>query len=443
MRASKKHINQKKGLFVIILLLLFLPLIQQNLSIFSKSNLKGSYELTEKPRFSIENWLNNKFQSQSQLYLNDHFGFRPFFVRIYNQIHYSFYNIAKANGVIVGKDNYLFEENYIKAHLGLDFIGEKAIKEKVFKLKKIQDTLATKGIELIVMLAPGKASFYPEYIPDSYFENRNDSTNYKFYKKEIRANKIKLLDFNKWFIELKDTIHYKLFPKNGTHWSTYSQFLVTDSLIRYLNKITAPKRFPQLELDHVLISSKMRDQDQDIEDGMNLLFDIPDNEMAYPKIREVNCERREEPKLLTVADSYYKGIFKLAKESGAIKKSMFWFYNKQVFPHADTIDLRVEDVDIQKEIESNDIILLLATDANLFKFAFGFIDNVYDLYFTKLEDRKSYKREQRILNYVEEIRNDPIQNQKTREKSIRKGLSFEEELRNNAKYRIWVEDGKP
>jgi len=440
---AKKNTNRKRVLFIFIVLILFIPSIQQQFNIFPKNSLKGAFELKEKPELSIENWFKTDFQTKYQMYLNDHLGFRSFFVRIYNQMHYSFYNVAKANGVIVGKENYLFEENYIKAHLGLDFIGEKIINEKIFKLKKIKDTLASKGIDLVVMLAPGKGSYLPEYIPDSYFTNRSDSTNYNTYKKEIVANDINLLDFNKWFIELKDTIEYKLFPKNGIHWSLYAQAMVTDSLFSYLNTLTKPLCFQNLKFAGISKSLEMRGQDQDIEDGMNLMFDIPDNEMAYPEISVSKLKNNNEPKLLTIGDSYYWGILKLANSKGVLNKSSFWFYNKQVFPHPDSIDLRVEDIDIQAEIERSDAILLLATDANLYKFAFGFIDNAYDIYYTKLEDRKSYKREQKILGYIKEMRDNPTERQKIKEESIKKGVSFEEELRNNAKYRIWIEDGKP
>ncbi len=444
MRSSSKHIRNKKILFTFIVVVIFIPFIQQNVKLFSEHKLRGAYKLAEKPEFSMKKWVSGEYQVEAQTFVKDNFGFRPTFVRIYNQMYYNFYNIAKANGVIIGKDNYLFEENYIKAHLGLDFIGEKAIREKVFKIKKIQDTLATKGIDLIVMLAPGKASFNPEYIPDKFFINRNDSTNYSYYKKEIEANDIKLLDFNKWFIDLKDTIRYKLFPKNGIHWSVYAQAMVTDSLFKYFNDVLPTKGFPNLELYNISKSFEMRNEEQDIENGMNLVVDIPDIEMSYPTVKVVNRGGIvKEPKLLTIGDSYYWGIIKLANSKGLLSKSSFWFYNKQVFPYSDSIDLKVEDIDVQSEIEQNDVILLMATDANLYKFAYGFIDNVYDIYYTKLEDRVWYKKEQRILSYMKIMRDDPKQNQQIKEKALKNNVLFEEELRSNAKYMIWVENGKP
>jgi hypothetical protein len=384
MANSNRSANLKRGLFIFIILLLFIPLIQKELDLLPKEVLKGSYELAVQPEFNSNDWLSGEFQSQTQQYLNDNFGFRPLFVRAYNQMYYSFYSVSKANDIIVGKDNYLLGENYIKAHLGINYIGEKVIQDKVYKLKKIQDTLASRGIDLIVMLAPGKASFYPEYIPDKFYELAIDSTNYRTYKKEMVTNHINLLDFNKWFIAMKDTIEYPLFPRNGIHWSKYGQVIALDSLLSFLNVIRAPEYFPRLEIKSIEKSFKMRAQDQDIEDGMNLLFDIPDNEMAYATVNVTkNKINSNEPKVLTIGDSYYWGILKLAHINGIFKKSTFWYYNEQVYPHPDSIDVRVNDIDVQLEIEKNDVILLMATDANLYKFAFGCIDNVYDIYYEK------------------------------------------------------------
>ena len=40
---------------------------------------------------------------------------------------------------------------------------------KIDKLSELKDTFLKRGIDLIVLLAPGKASFFPEYLPDHYF----------------------------------------------------------------------------------------------------------------------------------------------------------------------------------------------------------------------------------------------------------------------------------
>src|SRR5690606_30484493 len=147
----------------ILVILLLMPMVEQKFTFFELSPLNGSFVIHEKPKFSPESWFSGNYQSNLEAYVNQAIGFKNLFVRVYNQIYFSLFNNARANGVIVGEENYLFEESYIKAYVGSDFIGEQKIEEKIRKLKSINDTLNKKKIKLIVVFAPGKGSFYPEY----------------------------------------------------------------------------------------------------------------------------------------------------------------------------------------------------------------------------------------------------------------------------------------
>ena len=119
-----KNINLKKGLFYFIIGLLLIPIIQQQTKLIRIGELKGAFTKFESHPLSLKTWLNGSYAKNQEKYLNQNFGFRNLFVRLYNQFQYTIFNEAKANGVIIGKDGYLYEENYILAHLGTDFIGE-------------------------------------------------------------------------------------------------------------------------------------------------------------------------------------------------------------------------------------------------------------------------------------------------------------------------------
>jgi len=330
-----KNTMIKKTLFVLLLLFLFIPLIQQKLHIIYEAPLNGSFSVQEAPYFTYETWLEGNFQDQQQKYVNENFGFRNFCVRLNNQIAYSFFNYAKANGVIIGKDNYLYEENYIKAFLGTDFIGKDSIIDKVQELKKIQDTLKSKNIDLVVVFAPGKGTFFPEYIPDNYSNEKKSITNYTYYLEEFNKNDIHFLDFNKWFLQMKDTAPYPLYPKCGIHWSKYGELLAADSIIKYIQTIRNIN-IAEIQFKNIEIPDTTRDTDDDIERGMNLLFDIPDLKMAYPSFKIVTDSNSIKPKVLTIADSYYWGMFNWGLSNKVFNNGQFWFYNQQIYPDSYT-----------------------------------------------------------------------------------------------------------
>lgn len=375
-------------LFVGIVALLFVPMFSNRYKLFEFSALDGSYSQAEDAELTLVNWLEGSYQDQKQRYIEDHSVFKPLFVRLYNQYYFDFYNVARANLVEVGKSGYLYEKGYINAHLGRDFIGNEKINEKVRRLARIVDTLRTKGVELIVVFAPGKGSFYPEYIPDEFNPSHKTVTNYEVYNDELLKADIHYLDFNSWFVNNKSTSEYPLFPKTGIHWSKYGELLAADSIIHYINSISQFKKAPELMLGDVVVSSEMQDTDDDIEKGMNLLFNIPDLEMGYPAYSFKEEKYPNQPKVLTVADSYYWGMFNWGLSNSAFNTGQFWYYNEAIYPDSYEKPIRVSDINIVDEVEKNDLIILMSTDANLHKFAFGFVDQLFEAYFPLGDETK-------------------------------------------------------
>lgn len=379
MQEQKGH-RAKSILFLILLGLMTLPAIQKKFKIFKEKELSGAIEEPIKPTFKFEYWWSGSYQDSVQYYLKESAGFKPSLIRIHNQMHFWLYDIALANGVIIGKENYLYEENYIKAHLGTDFIGDQAIKKKVNKIKELSDTLNKLDKTLIVWFAPGKGSFYPEYIPDQFNPTQKSTTNYEVYRDELIESGVHFLDFNLWFREMKESSPHPLMPKTGIHWSKYGEIIAADSLLNYLENICNCE-YPNLIIDSIPTSYSMYDTDDDIERGMNLYFNISDLEMAYPKFHKELTGNEANKIVTTVADSYFWGVYNWGLSREYFNKGQFWYYNEQVYQDGLEVPLNPKEIDIQKEIEKSDVIILLSTDANLYKFAFGFVDELYDSYY--------------------------------------------------------------
>ncbi len=368
----------KNILFILVFCLMFLPLIQHVTGVFNIRPLKGSYSKQVLPKFSWKAYINDEFQPVLNKWIEENIGLRPFFIRVNNQIAYSLYDTALANSVIIGKKNYLYEKNYIKAYLGWDFIGKNLINEKAGKLQYIQKQLMKDSVHLLIIFAPGKASFFPEYIPKKFNPENRTITNYEYMKLSFNKMNINFIDFNDYFIQLKDTIRYPLFPQYGIHWSTYGAYMVYDSLLSYIEDKIG-KDLPDVIYQNIELSSKLKDNDYDIADGMNLLFRISTYKMAYPKIK-IEKKDKYHPNVITVADSYYWNIFGKGLTANAFDNNSFWYYFKEAYnPRYEGGKKPFEEIDILHELRNQDIVILLSTDANLYKFAFGFIDKVYSL----------------------------------------------------------------
>ncbi|MGP8214141.1 MAG: alginate O-acetyltransferase AlgX-related protein [Bacteroidia bacterium] len=365
--------------YPVILLLIFLgifclPKIQENFRIVDVNPLLGAYD--EPPsdiQYNFNNWLKGNFQEQKEKFINNSFGLRNIFIRIHNQFEYSLFNKANAKDVIVGKDNYLFDDRYIFGYYGTDYIGIDTIRAMMNRLEFINDTLKKLNKTLILIFAPNKADFYSEYIPDRY-KVPIQNTNYGSYLKLIKESGIDYIDFNSYFISQKQKSKYPLIPKNGTHWSMYGAALAGDSLVKYIEK-TRHIIMPSL----IWKSIKVRTDtlfDIDIENSMNLLFNLQSPLMAYPELKFGNDSAKTKPNVLVEGDSYYWGwqneCFNI--RDGLSASSDFWYYFKKL-EHKE-----VSQSELRDAIAGKDVIIILSTTHNWSGIGSGFIESMYNMF---------------------------------------------------------------
>lgn len=371
------NIKIKGGLFFMIMLVLIIPFIQGKLHLMELAPLKGSVTLPGETPFTFKSWFSGEFQEKQETYLNETFGFRNLFVRINNQLAFSVFNKAKANGVIVGKKNYLYEENYLKAYYGTDYIGIDSISRRMQKVRFISDTLAKLNKDIILIFAAGKGSFYPEYFPDNAKRERG-TTNYEKHIELAQSLGLKFIDFNKYFVEQKSKSKYPLYPQYGIHWSYYGMSLAADSMIRFIEK-TRNIDMPDLYWDAIELAPP-KISDYDIADGMNIKFRLKTFDMAYPNLQIQASEGKTRPSVLMIADSYYWDMFNFGI-SKAFSNDHFWYYNKQVYPDSFKSPLETSQLDLRAQIAQHDVIIIMATEANLPGFGWGFIENVYNSFY--------------------------------------------------------------
>ncbi len=419
----------KTALYLVLLGLMILPAIQKKWKVFEEEPLKGALPEYVKPKFTTKNWLDGKYQDSVDVYIKGTGGFQPSLVRIHNELHYQLYNVAIANGVIVGKNGYLYEENYIKAHFGLDYVGEEAIAKKVEKVVSVSQELEKQGKQLIILFAPGKASFYPEFVPDSWIPDQANPTNYEVYKKHLVDADVHFLDFNQWFRDQKDSSPYPLVPKTGIHWSKYGEILAVDSLLHYIEN-TCSCQLPNLVVDTIVSSAEMEDTDDDIEDGMNLYFDIKDLTMGYPRFHLDSSGSEKGLKVLTVADSYYWGMYNFGLSRDYFNRGQFWYYNEHIYSEDIEGALKPSEVDLGEAIAQHDVFLFIITDANLYKFGFGSFERLSD-YFANDNDLLNY--------YIDQIMNTPEWKEKVQQKATEAGISLEEAVLIDAQYMVELE----
>lgn len=428
-----KHINNiKKALLFLILALLIAPIFQAKFNIIELKPLKGDITEPEINNFNFKDWFSGDYQEQREKYLNEAFGFRSFMIRVNNQIAYSLFNRPMAGGVIIGKNNYMYEENYIKAYHGIDYIGYDSIMNRMQRLKYIQDTLSKLDKNIILVFAAGKGSFYPEYFPDEYITEKK-RTNYETHLQLAQQLGISHIDFNSYFIENKSKSPYPLYPQYGIHWSYYGMCLAADSIIRYIENARNID-MPNLYWDQIEITQPKKG-DYDIADGMNLLVKLKTFDMAYPNIKFQSDSAKIKPTVLVISDSFYWGMYNMGITS-AFSNSHFWFYNKQIYPNNDNTPTETSIFDLKDEIDKHDVIIIMATEATLPALGWGFIENVYN-HFKGIKSKEKFDAEfqTKVTNLRNQIKRDKEWLKKIEEKAASRKISVDSMLTIDA---IWM-----
>ena len=426
-----KSQRSKIILFTVFVIVLILPLLQAKFQVFHEEPLHGDVQLASKPEYSFKDWLNGAYQSDMEEFINDNIGFRPFLVRLHNQIQFSLFKQASAKGVIVGKENYLFEEAYIDAFYGQYFKGRNAIIKKIQALKELQIELEKIDKTLIVVLPPGKASYFPEYFPKNKKGEATDSTFYKEYSKLLPAYGVNCFDANDWFLQMKDTTQHVLYPKYGIHWSEYGAAIAADSLIKQVERLSG-RDLPNMVFTNIRKQNYSQGTDNDIEWGMNLLRSLPSQTLSYPTI-EWDYTGTDTTNLLVVGDSFYWNWYYLGLGEKCFNKTSFWYYNNEVYPESTESPVKVKSIDRRSVIDNSDVILLIASESNIVNMAWGFVNDALDILHGNFEDPAAY--EQKIQEVIKRIKSDENWMNNVAKKAKEQNISVDSMLVLDA---IWV-----
>jgi hypothetical protein len=370
----------KKGLLVFIFIILLLPLVQQCFPFITSGQLEGSYTDAKEVAFSWGKWADASYQKGKTDFCNDHVGFRPDLLRINNQIDFSLFGDCHAVWAVLGTHDCLFQDVYINAIYGQNFIGYPAIRERAIKLKAIQDTMARLGKLFVLVYGPNKARFYPENFPKNRMHDSRGVTNFEVYRKMGDSLGINQIDMNSWFVSMKNKLKDSLFAKQGIHWTVYGAILAGDSLMTYIEK-AMHRHIPHPKCSKMERSTEPRSGDDDVERSINIIFPVTTETFTYPVIEDVPDSGCIKPNVIYLGDSYAFKMIVYGIVNRMNRNCEYWGYFEDVRGFNIYKWAYIKDYDWKKALDENDCLVMLYTEFNLWQLGNGFIESAYDYYY--------------------------------------------------------------
>lgn len=420
------QIHKKTIAVVVINLILLLPLLLKlaHLPAFPLAAF-GSSE--QAPAITVSTWFDKSFQEAYDKHWSTSFGGRDWYVRSYNQVDFSLFKKANARYVVVGKNNCLYESGYLDAYAGKDFVGDSLIQRNVDRLRMVQEAMLKQGKLLLPVIAPGKASYYPEYIPKRYAQ-KFGPTNYDSYRRHMENTSLIYIDFRKWFLANKSKSPYPLYPLSGIHWSNYGAVLSFDSIMKVTSHALQVNT-PRIAISSIKWEEQLQYPDNDIAEGLNLLYPLKNKALAYPNYLVFDADSAN-LNVITIADSFWWYLYSTGLPQTCFKNHSFWYYNELQYPESDKQETNVKNINYFEQLRNADVVMVLYNESNLHRFSDGAIEMCYETFC------KPSAEKERMQQMKEKMCADAKWYQQIKAKAVLKQITVDSMLSIDAKYML-------
>ncbi len=379
---SKKPIYDKV-LFIILMILLFMPLLQGRFQLIPLKPLYGVTIETEKPDFNLEAYRSGDYAKQEEAYLGEHFGFREPVIRLYNQYLWSCYKKTYAHDVMAGKQGWLYTPESVSDYYGTELLNwQPSVEEaksnferEIKYMCRARDILKENDVELLAFIAPEKSFVYPEYLPDG----KHDTTTFNacaVFLDGFQENGFPCIDMTRWFALMKDTVPYPLIPQTGAHW-VFPAVYAADSLFRFMGDLKGIE-LPKLKIG-ALHENDNHGTDNELERLLNLLLPIRKRN-GYSPTAEVTAEsgpNSVKPKVLFIGNSFMWGMANRVPMREVFSDVEFWYYFSTAYSGEDLTETQlVVDLNLLEKLLDFDYVVWFTTGNQLNKGTNGFASSV-------------------------------------------------------------------
>lgn len=371
-------------LFAVLMVVLFLPLVQQQFGIFKPKPLYGVVFETPKPELNFNDFKNNKYQAQLEKYVSENYGFREWNIRLYNQYLWDFYRKTFAAEVSVGKDRWLYYNQSVNDYYGTELYRwhnstEEAITafdKQVKNMVKLRNVLKTYDIDFMMFMAPEKGFLYPEHLPDREKDTATVNAR-EYYDEKLSACEFPYIEMTRWFQQMKDTSNYLFIPQTAAHWN-FSCVYAADSLFRFMENLKGIQ-LPKLKIGTLHeCSAKSKIPNRDLEGSLNLIRKIRQNQKFAPEA-DVFVESDSEathPKALFIGNSFLWRMNDFIALDSIFDEPEFWYYYSTAYSAPKlSVTHSVADLNLLEKILDQDYIVFFTTGNQMYKACYGFVEN--------------------------------------------------------------------
>ena len=372
-------------LFGLLMVFLFSFMIQEHFKPFKTKELMGYFMKPNKPQFRWEWYKNGYFQEHLEKYITNNYGFREPIIRLYHQYCWDFFGKEYVSYIYSGKERWLYYGHNIEDYYGTEMYqwypdaeaAREGYEQEVRLLNKVKGILADYDVTLLTFIAPSKSIIYPEYLP----RREHDTTTLnarEYFIKRFAETDMPCFDMNEYFLRMKDTCSFYLFPPTGDHWN-FSCVYATDSLLRFMEQ-QRHIRLPQIEYGNEYLSECRigEPMNRDLEGELNLMRPIRfDHKFDY-KERDywlTSDSTTVKPSALFIGNSFLLRTMAYIPPKEVFSDFQFWYYNRVVYQDVDKIIDSVNTLNRLDYLLDADYIVWFSSSSQMYRATEGFAED--------------------------------------------------------------------
>ena len=372
-------------LFGLLTVFLFSFMIQEHFKPFKTKELSGYFLKPEKPKFRWEWYKNGYFQQSLEKYITNNYGFREPIIRMYHQYCWDFFGKEYVSYIYPGKERWLYYGHNIEDYYGTEMYhwypdaeaARKGYEQEVRLLNKVRGVLADYDVTLLTFIAPSKSIIYPEYLP----RGEHDTTTLnarEYFAQRFAETNMPCFEMNEYFLRMKDTCSFYLFPPTGDHWN-FSCVYATDSLLRFMER-QRDIRLPRITYGNTWseVCRIGEDRNRDLEGELNLLRPIKfDPKYAYKELdyQVVSDSSTVKPSALFVGNSFLLRAMGYIPPKELFSDFQFWYYNRVIYQDVDKIIDSVNTLNRLDYLLDADYIVWFSSASQMYRATEGFAED--------------------------------------------------------------------
>ncbi|NLT11417.1 MAG: hypothetical protein GXY06_03275 [Clostridiaceae bacterium] len=188
--------------------------------------------LAKWPSFFVEGKINQKYPSEIEEYLADHFAFRPLMVTADAKLKASVFRESTSEMVIIGKEGWLFFQPTLDDYQHVNKLSDNDL-YRINRILEIQEEyLSRQGVRMVFMVAPNKSSIYPEYMPDR-FVCLDSKSDYERLREKLEYSQINVINLH----EALSGRNVQVYHKFDTHWNNLGATICYGLMVEEMKKV--------------------------------------------------------------------------------------------------------------------------------------------------------------------------------------------------------------